>query len=265
MANKLRRDRVPSNNPSNVQNKLRRPSEIGELEIVCPECKEKSVFRAYRTVHVTDANKEVKEKVLNGSLFIHECPHCQIKINIDYSFLYHQPEDALYIHYLCNDKEFQDVGNMFTKPDANQKMMVQKLINENSLIRLVRNRMEIAEKITIYDAGMDDRAIEILKVHIGGQFSKENPDKKISGMFFNASRSEENPEEFTAKYIDIFVDNKRFARADVGADLYKKIVNDYLSAMPPLRADRNVTVNFGWARSVVQLKNAKPNPADGEQ
>lgn len=247
-----------------MSNKLKRPSEIAELEIVCPQCKEKSIFRAYRTIHITDGNRDLKEKVLNGSLFLHECPHCKAKINVEYSFLYHQPEDALYIHYLTSDKELQEVASMLTKPDEKQKLMVKKLLSEDSLIRLVRNRMEIAEKITIYDAGMDDRAIEILKAHIGAQFTRENPDKKISGLYFNASRSKEDPDEFAAKFIDIFVDNKRCARADVGQELYKKVVNDYLSAMPPLRADRNVTVNRQWAQSIIQLKNAKPNPA-GEQ
>jgi len=232
------------------------------IKVVCPMCSAESEFEIWQCINATESNGLI-EKVKDGTMFRHTCPACNKPINIEYSFLYHQVEDALMIHYCIKDEEAQSVINSITKPTAENKGYIQQMLDRSTIVRIVRTKPQLLEKICIYDSGYDDRAVEIMKLIVASQFAKENPDKKISHVYFNIKKkSADQSDAEGEKIVQIFVDNKPAAEASVNEEIYKKIFNDYVSSLPPLRADHNIVVNSGWAKGIMELKNAKPNPAE---
>lgn len=232
------------------------------IKVKCSKCEQESEFEIWQCINATEANGLI-EKVKDGSMFRHTCPHCQQAINVEYSFLYHQIEDALMIHYCIKDEDAQAVIKTLTEPTEEQKPIIKQMIDKGTIIRIVRKKFELIEKMCIYEAGFDDRVIEILKILVGATFVKENPDKKIDNIFFNIKMKQDAaPEDEGVKILQVYSEGKPIAETVVNEELYQKIFNDYVAAMPPLRADHNIIVNRNWARSVIDLKNAEANPAE---
>lgn len=231
-----------------------------KIPVKCPKCGENSEFSGYRCISATEENK-MKDKLLSGTMFKHICPKCQANINVEHSFIYHQPEDALLFHYVVEDEEMKNVIKTFTEPDEEQKKFVTALAKEYTIVRITRKRALLLEKIAIYDAGLDDRAVELIKVFAASSYLKDNPDKKLDDIFFNIRKNKDNPENIT-KVLMLYTDNKQVGEVVITDKLYQQIYNDYIKSMAPLREDRNLIVNPAWAQNVMKLRNAKPNPAD---
>ncbi len=232
---------------------------IEKVKIKCPKCGEESDFDMYKRIDATPENG-LRNRLLDNSLFTLYCSHCSCKINVEHSFLYNQLEDNYIVHCCVNDKDAQDVINLLTKPTEEQKPVVNSLAKNNTMIRLVRSRQMLIEKLCIYDMGMDDRVIEVYKHMVAGSYLKDHPEDKISKLLFDAVKQQ--GEEEYHKIIRIYVDDKNVAQAEIIPETYKKIFDDFISAMPVMRADKNLIVNASWAKSIIDLKNAAANPAD---
>lgn len=245
------------------------------IHIKCPKCSSESDFEAHSVINATEENG-LKEKVMDGSMFLHVCPECGAKINVEYSFVYHQPEDAFMVQYVVNDEEMKQAVSALTNPNEEQRKTVNILSENNTIIRIVRSKAQLLEKITIYEAGLDDRAVEIFKHIAAGNFLKENPDKQISKILFNmlARNPEREQDEIgrqmeaaafedgMIRVVQIYCDNTFTAQAVLSPSAYKKIHEDFISAMQPLREDKNLVVDARYAGEILRLKNAKSNPAE---
>lgn len=231
------------------------------INVKCPKCETESEFTIYGCINATEENGLI-QKVKDGSMFRHTCPNCQQDINIEYSFLYHQVDDALMIHYIVKDDETAKVIESLTNPSDEQKPVINGILERNTIIRIVRTKPQLYEKLAIYESGSDDRVVEILKLIVVSKFKNEKPDANVTDVFFNIKKKPGESDEEGIKVIQIYCDKKLEAEAEVNDTLYKKVFDDYVAGMPVLRADRNIIVNGAWASQTMKLKNATPNPAD---
>jgi len=105
----------------------------------------------YKSIN-TSLDPELKEKVKDGSLFVWECPDCG-KMNLaKYETLYHDPDSKLMIW--LSDKE------------AGAEMMA--IVNHTEAmggytLRRVTDVGGLIEKVLIFDAGLDDKVVELCK------------------------------------------------------------------------------------------------------
>ena len=231
------------------------------ISVKCPKCEKEFDATIYTNINATTENGLAK-RLRDGSLFLQYCPHCSQKINMEYSFIYHQVEDHLLVHYCVSDEDLERAQKSLTQPSDEEKQMVNALMANDTMIRLVRSKAQLLEKVCIYDAGMDDRVIEIMKHMVAGSFLRDNPDKKISNICFNVYTQSGQEIEVGKKFLEIYCDNNKVAQAEVTEELYRMVFDEFISAMPPLRADHNIMVTPGWAKGVIDLKNAKTNLAD---
>jgi len=108
------------------------------------------------------ANPELKEKILNGEFFLHQCPHCSELNMVKSNMLYMDPEHSL---LLClSENRIASAGEVpgFT-------------------CRLVNSVGEMIEKIKIFDCGLDDVAMEMCK-YVTGQEMGKKVDLKFYSM-----------------------------------------------------------------------------------
>ena len=59
-----------------------------KIKYYCPICEKEVETNIVSNINVT-LNPELKDKLFSGELFLHECTNCQSKIQLNYSFLYH--------------------------------------------------------------------------------------------------------------------------------------------------------------------------------
>lgn len=123
-----------------------------ESSVTCSSCGQKHTVAIYPSINVS-SNPELKEKVVDGEVFVTECPHCGHRDLLKYNMLYHDPEGKL---ILClSDTEFHSDGM------------------EGYTCRLVEDAGSLIEKIKIFDAGLDDITMEICKLVTCQELGKE--------------------------------------------------------------------------------------------
>jgi len=96
---------------------------------------------------------EKKAVVLSGELFLAECPVCGNRQLLNYPFLYHDPDAQLMLWLGADEGTRARASYVLSSTPEMQDYR----------IRLVDSPGELIEKIKIFDAGLDDIAIELCK------------------------------------------------------------------------------------------------------
>lgn len=99
----------------------------------------------------TARDPELKARVKDGSLFVRECPYCGTRNLVAFETLYHDPFARLMIWLLPDGKE---------APSGVAEAVKQL---EGYTLRRVSDAGSLIEKVNIFDAGLDDRLIEMCK------------------------------------------------------------------------------------------------------
>lgn len=129
----------------------------------CSHCGAEADVPAYSIVNTKD-NPELKQELLEGRLFIWNCPRCGRDNLIKYPLLYHDPEQKLLL-WLSDGI-----------PEVEAKM-AETIAAEEGLqdytARIVDTPGEMMEKIKIYDAGLEDIPMEICKYVTAQEMGKD--------------------------------------------------------------------------------------------
>ena len=143
--------------------------------IKCLKCKKASDFEFYESIN-TALDPKLKQRVKNFDIFKFVCPHCGSEQFVNYSFLYHQMEDQIMIFYCQDEEEVNKVRSLYAEDfaTATDESGVERPIDTSGYRRrIVIGADELVEKIRIFDAGLDDRLMEIYKVMLFGQMQAE--------------------------------------------------------------------------------------------
>lgn len=119
----------------------------------CSSCSERHSVQVFSSVNISES-PELKSKVLDGSLFVWECPHCGTLNLIKSQTLYHDPSERLMVWITAADSELESrIAATYSK--------VEELSSYTA--RFVCDAGELIEKVKIFDAGLDDIAMEMCK------------------------------------------------------------------------------------------------------
>ncbi len=123
--------------------------------IQCPECGHEQEISIIASVNVT-VDPDMREKVLSGDIFLFVCEQCGFSGFAGFPFIYEDKETAggflIYLEPECEDREVGVDGDV-----ADQVLL------QNITMRLVTTINELKEKIFIFEAGLDDRVVELFK------------------------------------------------------------------------------------------------------
>ena len=108
----------------------------------CNYCGKDFDAKEIRSVNV-QLNPELKAAVKDGTLFVHECPHCGKAVLSTGAFLYHDPQEHLLIALSASELSAESL--------------------EGYTCRRVATVGELIEKVNIFDAGLDDVIMELCK------------------------------------------------------------------------------------------------------
>lgn len=129
-------------------------SKISIKPFSCPSCGNNGEFKMYESVNVS-LNPELREKVLSGQIFDWVCPKCGESLSVRYDLLYHDMNKEFQIYYSPNNCTYINkmINDMLTKYPGMRK-----------LCRTVDSLNTLREKILIFEAGLNDIAIELAKL-----------------------------------------------------------------------------------------------------
>ena len=199
-----------------------------ETMVTCPNCNKEYPFIIWRSIN-TALNPEMKSKVKDRSAFLFECPSCGEKNYVDYGTLYHQMEDRIMIHYANTDENAKEIEKMINDEDPFGADMIQSFRNENYLIRIVRSQNELREKIDIFDAGLDDRIVEIIKLFLVAKYQEDNSGYQSVNLYY---RREDEKD-----IVEIYTDGQYKGCYEVPKEFYEDVYNKNIDKIPDLRKD----------------------------
>ena len=110
-------------------------------KVTCPSCHHEEDFELWDSIN-TALDPEMKEKVLNQSIFLYTCPSCGETFRLNYSTLYHQMEDLVMI-YLVPESEVEKTYEIFYEKNALADYRTEKQISS-----LKRSRSLMQVKMT---------------------------------------------------------------------------------------------------------------------
>jgi hypothetical protein len=127
----------------------------------CPHCKHDNQVETYETI--TSHDRQLREKLVSGALWSWRCARCAKNTVSLYPVLYHDMRAWCMIYYL--DRRMTDDPRIIERmvPAAEQLTALRRF-NASYRFRLCRSLDDFIEKIRIFEAGLDDRAIEYLKL-----------------------------------------------------------------------------------------------------
>lgn len=116
-------------------------------DIICPQCGESQKYRLFASINARE-NPELKQRILDETLFDWRCKRCNYFAAMAYPFIYMDPDAG----YVISTAPLGSNGAV--EPTAPFKDYIK---------RGVKNLAELKEKILLFDAGYDDVAVELVK------------------------------------------------------------------------------------------------------
>ena len=129
---------------------------FNEEQLDCPKCRKQVPFILHSSINV-GIDPQDKEKVLDLSIFQYHCPHCGASDLVCYPVLYHDPEQGVWIQVFWREEDF---GQPVEKE---LRDFIEIMGQTHYRRREVFGYWELVEKIRIFDAGLDDFAIALMK------------------------------------------------------------------------------------------------------
>jgi hypothetical protein len=141
-------------------------------EIACEACGARFRGRVVSGLNLT-RNPDVRQAILDEKLHVFECPQCGARVLLDRTFLYTDLERR---HFLGVFPRGRERGFRNAERDVEELYRVN-IVDEPSGIlfggedprfevRAVFGYGRLREKLVAWDAGLDDRLVEVLKMHL---------------------------------------------------------------------------------------------------
>ena len=123
----------------------------------------------------------MKDRVKSLEVFCYHCGHCGTDVHIYYGFLYHDMNHHFMVFYAPTDKEQENADRDMADGRDKFKAMAEKT---GYAFRLVRTKADLLEKIVIFEAGLDDRLMELTKAAALAQVGEKEKDFTVTESHF---------------------------------------------------------------------------------
>ena len=197
-------------------------SNMSEREIQrikCPKCGAEHDFEIWTRVN-TDLDPILKEKVMNGEIFRTVCPSCGQQIGVVYPCLYHEMENKVMIYYAPGEEAMKNAQAAFDEGvDATFKERGFDHSKSGYRNRVVGSLYDLQEKIAIFDAGFDDRVVEICKVLIRSELQQSNPEAVFDDLLFYKDSG--------GGRLALMREGNAFASISLPGDIYTEVADRY--------------------------------------
>lgn len=183
--------------------------------IHCPQCHTESEFTVWDSINV-QTDPELKEKLMDESLFVHICPHCGHRNYVTFGALYHDVNGQFMLFFDHKEEENDITEDRFPEINGFENF------NKNYKLRYVHGIKNLKEKIFIFEEGLSDIAVEMIKYFLRNQVIalKDTPADYFIGkdIFFTNMSSDGE----TLVFAVIDNDGKLAAHFGISMDVYEQ-------------------------------------------
>ena len=155
-------------------------------QLHCPQCASKNHIHVYKSINAQEDEK-LRNKILSGQLFDFYCPYCEYRARLYYPCLYNDVKGKFMVYFIPGiDKGLVSDRNIESEFENMPKITK----------RIVSTFNEFREKIIIFEAELDDMAVELTKSAVAGAIH-EKRNINLDGGYFSVYDKEQNIIGFT--------------------------------------------------------------------
>lgn len=140
-------------------------------EVSCPGCGAVNKSRMWIEIECS-ADSQLRDQIINETLFYWQCPDCGYQANMVYPCLYHDKEGGFMV---C------------LSPAGRTEQVIQAEQNHPGLLnikkRMVLTPAQLKEKIMIFEHGLNDVAIEMVKLALQ-ELTERKREARVDRMYF---------------------------------------------------------------------------------
>lgn len=217
-------------------------SETVTKSVICPKCRQQTATSILISANTVD-EPDIREAVLNETIFRWKCKKCGFTTRFHHPFLYNDIENKFMVYYIPQVERPKVVD---------QKLEAQYADLRDIKKRIVPDINTMKEKIILFEQGLDDMAMELTKLAVAEVVSKDTGHNVYAG-FFTGLDAEKNNVSF-----QFFVGgDKRSYIQETRLDIYKRslgIVRKHFAKLDTQQGFLNI--NRQWAKdSLDQYKS----------
>jgi len=204
-------------------------SEIQNNTFTCPQCGEDGPLQMWTSINVAH-DPDARRRIEDLSVFEWTCPNCKKTALVLHPCLYHDPANEFMV-WFAPDGEVADDTRDFSQ------------LNDYTL-RTTKTPNEFREKINILERHLDDRALELTKLILIMQLSRDNVDV-VDVVFHSIDTS--------GRFVFVLVHPdgaEQYLR--LPPETYQKFANDVRDYLyTPARGFQ--TIDLNWAKDSLKL------------
>ena len=208
----------------------------------CPECGTECSFTMWESLNA-DLDPEAKETLIAGKLFDQECSNCHKHTNVIYPILYHDMEHKIMIQLIGEDDDIAEQVKQFKMAINSLNNQFKKKQDDNYQYRVVNDHNDLREKALIFNDGLDDKVIEVLKKAFLLKLKSEKPDINIKHAYYLP--------ETDGKYGLEFISEEDCLQYVFNENLYNDIHNTMLKENPEKVLEKTFIVDETWAAAYI--------------
>lgn len=153
------------------------------------------------------------------------------------------------IYYVVQEEDIQMVEEQFRGDFGSAESELTKVLKEDMdsyLYRIVGSQRELMEKIRIFDAGKDDRIVELVKRIISDAVADKNPDLRDANLYY----LEEDGES-----LFVVVNSKgALGTVPIPKGMYEDMAEGVRDKLPDLRSRSEFRTNRAWASKALGME-----------
>ena len=214
-------------------------------KVTCPYCHIQHEFKKWILID-TGSDPDLYDEVRSGETFKFVCPSCTSTYDMNYPFAYHEPENRLFIMYANNSEDYEKARRILSGEVPSEQEAINEILGRQGYKkRLVYGREEFYEKLLLFDRGLDDGVMEIVKLIYGENLAKTQKEDLFDAVRYFKDDEKEDGVFFLMK------EGQRVGKVNIDEKIYDWVISNYFDRIIENISDTFI-VNFFWARNVVQ-------------
>lgn len=192
-------------------------SKIEKRTLTCPKCGKQGEQIVWDSINV-DLNPDAKERIFSDEIFNWTCPHCGLKAVAPFTTLYHDMKRKVMIYYFPRRS---DDNTGISQHKGRLHPMA------GYTCRSVYDLYDFKEKISVLEAGLDDRALEFMKYIFLHRNRPENLPEDVQYRFIAVAPEQESDPSKKKVILQCIVPGKgSVGMLPLPYDFYQGIVSD---------------------------------------
>lgn len=133
-------------------------------KLCCPKCGHLNDITLWQSLTVSDS-PDLKQALLKGELNVLVCSDCGAKAIVPTPLLYHDESKKLMLSFMPTDNP-EDAKNQFEAIKSSSKESGELDTLNGYNLRFISDYNTLLEKLLIFDSGLSDKTIEVIKLMV---------------------------------------------------------------------------------------------------